>query len=691
MRREGIQGEASRELRCVKPKERGLSVSKSYPVYIFIVGFVFGEIYEVKNLTLCEVMERRAFPPSRFDPSPRAARKSQWLRSTLAHHHCPDPSVENEIVVLATGIDQYLQEVFHHLAYPNRDDTVTAEDFATLCAVLGLNGAGRRTRIAKDGTGDGEKDEEDEEFINVCSRLPCQLSFKDFHSRLCGYFRVRSARRGTGDYAWRLPLTEDTELVERQIRLRWPRVRRRKSVSFDLPGDQSGSVPSKSGTSGDRETGEVSALRELVEDLRSALQGSDARCLALEVALQRARSCTLPSPSSGTSTVSSPTTSITFVQGKLVPTHRIKGQCSGAGGDGVRRAARSQDIRDPLLRELKLIRSSRDGQLEEAIKFNERLEKELQWAYQEVRKLQGVESALRKENNHIRRRAEEAREALSLGLQRVRLIQEQAQAVPQLQTRISQLETELHQYRSCCSCLSDSSCQQTYPFRAEDTCNGTDAECLQRAVEGRAASDEEEEDRGPREEGEWCLLEVKKHTSQLHSCGKGCQSQTVHHLSPSHLHDKNLTSTPTDSRGSPGWRGPNQEQQERSRGLEKEKWPEEEEEQTRLEEKEKTRLSLLEEKLTAALTLLLQLRNKNMSRRVLGKIVMDALDVCSRAGDGRSRVLQVADALCLHLSSSDLLGDGGDNGVGGRDSRDKLCVTSSGCQTNSPNPLLISC
>lgn len=48
-----------------------------------------------------------------------------------------------------------------------------------------------------------------------------------------------------------------------------------------------------------------------------------------------------------------------------------------------------------------------------------------------------------------------------------------------------------------------------------------DAECLQRAVEGRAASDEEEEDRRPREEGQCCLLEVKKHISRLHSCGKG--------------------------------------------------------------------------------------------------------------------------------------------------------------------------
>lgn len=59
-------------------------------------------------------------------------------------------------------------------------------------------------------------------------------------------------------------------------------------------------------------------------------------------------------------------------------------------------------IKDPLLRELKLIRSSRDGQLLEAMKFSERLEEEVRWAYQEVRKLQKVELALRRENIQIR-------------------------------------------------------------------------------------------------------------------------------------------------------------------------------------------------------------------------------------------------------------------------------------------------
>lgn len=202
-------------------------------------------------------MERTALAQPRVQPSPRAARKSEWLRSALAHHHCPDPGVDNEIVVLATGIDQYLQEVFHHLAYPNRNDTMSAEDFTALCAVLGLTGTEKGKRMMR--SGDGEKDEEDEEFRDVCSGLPCQLSFKDFHSRLCGYFRVRSARRSIGECAWRLPVTEDTELVERQIRLRWPRVRRRKFVSFDLTRDQNGAVNRsiKGRTAEDREPGSV--------------------------------------------------------------------------------------------------------------------------------------------------------------------------------------------------------------------------------------------------------------------------------------------------------------------------------------------------------------------------------------------------------------------------------------------------
>lgn len=57
---------------------------------------------------------------------------------------------------------------------------------------------------------------------------------------------------------------------------------------------------------------------------------------------------------------------------------------------------------------------------------------------------------------------------------------------------------------------------------------------------------------------------------------------------------------------------------------------------------------------------------------------------------GPSQVLQVADALCVQLSSRELLGNTEGDDEGG-ETREALLVPSSGCQTSSTNPLLISC
>ena len=142
---------------------------------------------------------------------------------------------------------------------------------------------------------------------------------------------------------------------------------------------------------------EAAALRELVEDLRAALQGSDARCLSLEVALQR-RSRALHHSPSFSITLSQPSSSNTSSP-KPSPDRSVGGKWT----ERMRRAAPSQRADgDPILRELRLIRESRDGQLEEAIRFNQRLEEELGWAYQEVRRRADVESSLRKENAAIR-------------------------------------------------------------------------------------------------------------------------------------------------------------------------------------------------------------------------------------------------------------------------------------------------
>lgn len=128
-----------------------------------------------------------------------------------------------------------------------------------------------------------------------------------------------------------------------------------------------------------------------MEDLRAALQGSDARCLALEVALRRERSrCFSESVHSAKNTV--PTAAATVApaaalsQGKLLPTVRIRGRCGrDSGGRARGPAVVRRDLRDPVIRELNLILSSRDGQLAEAIKFSEHLEEELQQVYREVK------------------------------------------------------------------------------------------------------------------------------------------------------------------------------------------------------------------------------------------------------------------------------------------------------------------
>lgn len=219
------------------------------------------------------------------DPYSRPARRTQWIVSTLAYHYGLDRGVENEIIVLATGLDQYLQEIFHHMDYQG-GGKIPVEDFNILCEVLGLN-----------------KDAEDTECAGILEHLPSELTFRHFHAQLCGYF---STKAGCQYENGRLLVGKDSEHIETQIRLRSPLRRREKLLSGDV---SRGSCASAEGrhASGCRLGSctkecyeeivaleeaedriskledENASLRELIEDMRAALQSSDARCLALQV------------------------------------------------------------------------------------------------------------------------------------------------------------------------------------------------------------------------------------------------------------------------------------------------------------------------------------------------------------------------------------------------------------------------
>lgn len=209
-----------------------------------------------------------------FDPYRRPARRTQWIVSTLAYHYGLDRGVENEIIVLATGLDQYLQEIFHHLDYRGAGK-IPAEDFHVLCEVLGLHA-----------------DAEDPELAGDSDRVPGELTFRHFHAKLCGYFSTRAGCRYETD---RLLVGEDGELIETQIRLRSPLKRREKLLSAGASGRRRGSctrecyeeivaLEAAEDRIGKLED-ENASLRELIEDMRAALQSSDARCLAVQVRL----------------------------------------------------------------------------------------------------------------------------------------------------------------------------------------------------------------------------------------------------------------------------------------------------------------------------------------------------------------------------------------------------------------------
>lgn len=222
-----------------------------------------------------------------YDPYRRPARRTQWIVSTLAYHYGLDRGVENEIIVLATGLDQYLQEIFHHMDCQG-DGKIPVEDFQVLCEILGL------------------KDTDLEECAGLLDNLPKELTFRQFHAKLCGYF---STKAGCQYENGRLLVGKDSEHIETQIRLRSPLRRRERSLSTGINGRGSrGSSPALNRRAAMCKQGactrecyeeivaleeaedrvakleeENASLRELVEDMRAALQSSDARSLALQV------------------------------------------------------------------------------------------------------------------------------------------------------------------------------------------------------------------------------------------------------------------------------------------------------------------------------------------------------------------------------------------------------------------------
>ncbi|XP_051768725.1 EF-hand and coiled-coil domain-containing protein 1 isoform X3 [Ctenopharyngodon idella] len=591
------------------------------------------------------------------DPYSRPARRTQWIVSTLAYHYGLDRGVENEIIVLATGLDQYLQEIFHHLDCQG-DGKIPAEDFNILCEILGLN-----------------KECDLEECAGILDNLPKEFSFRQFHAKLCGYF---STKAGCQYENGRLLVGKESEHIETQIRLRSPLRRREKLLSLGTSNKRESGEPSSPTedrhTSGCRQLGsctrecyeeivaleeaedriakleeENASLRELVEDMRAALQSSDARSLALQVGLWKSHS-----------------------------KHKPEGGCFIAH---QRRTAQKPSISGNLkdiqsfLREVELIRNSRDVQIEEAMFFNQKLEQELRVSRETVLMLEECNRTLKKEQVEMRKRVEEARQAVLSGLKKVKELETKASHVPVLQRHVEQLEMELLYYRSEVSktsisfiskpdrryngasqtaprCCLDTEQDRRSPTGRAETVPDTMEEQLFRSVEGQAASDEEEERWTGEQQRQ--VDEVKRILTRLSCCGDRCDEKAVKKLL-SHFGDSRTEESQTAVL----------ELLERVTRLNK---------QLELKESQARRVEMDTDQMRDALVQELQQKaeetellhlelqmletERNVSRRSLGKILLSTLESCSDPQHGKAHILEVLNALYHELAACEILSNG---------------------------------
>ncbi|XP_030585675.1 EF-hand and coiled-coil domain-containing protein 1 [Archocentrus centrarchus] len=606
-----------------------------------------------------------------IDPYSRPARRTQWIVSTLAYHYGLDRGVENEIIVLATGLDQYLQEIFHHMDYQGAGK-IPVEDFNILCEVLGLN-----------------KDSEDTECADVLDNLPSELTFRQFHAKLCGYF---STKAGCQYENGRLLVGMDSEHIETQIRLRSPLKRREKLLSVGASSSPS-PFPEGRHASGcrlgsctrecyeeivaleeaeDRITkleDENASLRELIEDMRAALQSSDARCLALRVGLWKSHS-----------------------------KHKADEGCFVARQkQAIQKKMANTNLKSlqNIIHEIELLRSSRERQVEEAMRCNQRLEQELWSSKETVAALEDCNRALKREQVAMRRKVEEARQALLSGLGKVKELEAKANHVSALQRHILQLESELLYYRSEVSKLqlpSSARAEQQLSVSSRpgqrccldtqhDRCSPTGCavttpdkmeEQLFRSVEGQAASDEEEDKWTGDQQRQ--VDEVKRILARLSCCGERCEDKAFKKLMSNFGSSRSeescsavvellerVTRLHKQLELKESQAEIDMDQMKDSLMQELQQKAEETEllqMELQMLETERVRLSLVEEKLVDILQLLQQLRDLNVSRRSLGKILLSTLESCSDPQHGKAHILEVLNALYHELTACEILSSG---------------------------------
>ncbi|XP_070559275.1 EF-hand and coiled-coil domain-containing protein 1-like [Ptychodera flava] len=565
------------------------------------------------------------------------ARRAQWIVSSLAYHYGIDRGVENEIVVLAAGLDQYLQEIFHHLD-SSANSQLQAQDFEILCDVLGLTNS-----------------DSDRESHSLLKDLPLTLGFKEFHVRLGEYF----ASQAKTNYTPVPECTHDVEHIESDVRVRHPRtgltvhtmcvecfsskpiteiykslLHSRGKSSWEIKetvGENERNPRSSRGldtrdaraklalthdellamekleqqlTNAQEEN---ESLREVIEDMRLALQSSDARSLAMQVALRKS--------------------------------HLKHKKCEVQGNKYSTRSpiTPSRSI-DALIYELNHLRESRDLQLEEAMQFTQQLEIDLLKSRKELLDLEYGNNVLISNQRAMYQELAKARKIVEESLAKVRELEEQSKQTPGKQhQKLLSVKQELDHRslmensdgdmpqdckESSHTCQVSHQSERTSPAGDSDTSGGdnqsegstTSEDQMFRAVEGRAASDEENQWQENVENDE--VFEKTENNVTLEKL------QIQNEELMEQLEKSEETRLATEEEMEEMKADLFQEIQLRIQDCEVLQY------ELQTLETERVRLSLVEETLMEIVALLRELRTMKMSRRSLGKIVMDTIEIC---------------------------------------------------------------
>ncbi|XP_068216636.1 cytospin-A-like [Palaemon carinicauda] len=273
--------------------------------------------------------------------------RQPWLKSALNYNLEVPEFPRNEVVVLALGIDQYIEEVFRYLDHGG-DGKVHVEDFKALCNVLGLKDKLEENRksyskrcqcmgsnLTLNGSANNSLMNANNSRENEC---PVHLSFTEFHNNLCESFIMGAKTESVIPLASRRPtnpkLVTSVVQVQRRYDVLDNIAKSLDEVSAGLDADENkmiaecpaaGVVCCKCQQSAiqqqhvDKNSNialqpvdsehaflkkqvllqqqELQCLREVIEDMRVALQSSDAENLALQVKTLRSHG-----PSLGSST-----------------------------------------------------------------------------------------------------------------------------------------------------------------------------------------------------------------------------------------------------------------------------------------------------------------------------------------------------------------------------------------------------